>query len=155
MRGRTARSGSGWIVLGEVEGQQVFNIGVVRSLRQFGEDVLESRKRLNTAGSTGDRTDIFVFNSLRDSAKGANRDVIRDFVPGTDVIQLSGIDANATLNGDQAFSWSGQQASAHGLWTVQSGANRLVRGDVDGDGIHDFEIQVNGVTSLTADDFIL
>ncbi|WP_323010814.1 calcium-binding protein [Paracoccus sp. (in: a-proteobacteria)] len=107
----------------------------------------------NLTGGTG--ADTFVFNTIQEAGKGATRDVITDFVSGTDTIQLSSIDANTSASGNQAFHWSGAQASAYGVWSVQSGGNRVVRGDVNGDGVFDFEIQLNGVSHLTADDFIL
>ncbi|HWL56778.1 MAG TPA: calcium-binding protein [Paracoccus sp. (in: a-proteobacteria)] len=103
----------------------------------------------------GAGADTFIFNTIQESGKGAARDVIADFVSGVDTIQLSAIDANSTIAGNQAFHWSGAQASAYGVWSVQSGNNRLVRGDTNGDGVFDFEIQLNGVSRLTANDFIL
>jgi len=99
--------------------------------------------------------DTFVFNTLQESGKGATRDVITDFVSGVDTLQLSAIDANTTIAGNQAFNWAGAQASAYSVWSVQSGNSRIVRGDTNGDGVFDFEIQLGGVSHLTANDFIL
>ncbi|MFH5773106.1 calcium-binding protein [Paracoccus sp. NGMCC 1.201697] len=99
--------------------------------------------------------DTFIFNAVQESGKGAARDVITDFVSGFDTLQLSAIDANTTIAGNQAFHWSGAQASAYGVWSVQAGNSRIVRGDTNGDGLFDFEIQLNGVSRLTAHDFML
>ncbi len=46
--------------------------------------------------------DVLRFSSYSDSG-----DIIRDFVRGEDRIDLSAIDANATLAGDQAFEFRG------------------------------------------------
>ena len=44
----------------------------------------------------------FIFND-GDTGLGGLRDRIQDFQQGTDVIDLSGIDANATTAGNDAF----------------------------------------------------
>jgi hypothetical protein len=49
--------------------------------------------------------DIFDFNALSEMGlTSATWDVINDFAPGLDRIDVSTIDANAGLAGDQAFS---------------------------------------------------
>ncbi len=106
-------------------------------------------------GANDGDADIFVFTAITDSAKGAARDVIFDFVSGTDDIDLAGMDANATLGGNQAFTWGGTTAAANAVWYTVSGASVLLRGDVNGDGIFDFEIQIAGVNTLAATDVIL
>jgi serralysin len=54
--------------------------------------------------------DTFVFSALSDSA-GASIDVLADFSTAqNDKINLSAIDANSLLAGDQAFSWVGTGA---------------------------------------------
>ena len=50
--------------------------------------------------------DVFDFNDTNESVVGVNRDVITDFLSGTDKIDLSGIDARTGgfgSNGNQAF----------------------------------------------------
>lgn len=107
-------------------------------------------------GGTNDGArDVFIFNTIGHSVRGADRDVIIDFDAGIDDIYLAQIDANSTAAGNQAFAWSGTTAHAHSLWTVQLGENSLVRGDVNGDGRFDFEIEVQDVTDLSVNDFIL
>ena len=99
--------------------------------------------------------DEFVFNSVGDTGVGAARDSVYDFVSGTDDIRLSSIDANSFSGGNQSFTFSGTTASAFGVWYAVLGTGVVVRGDVNGDGVRDFEIQVVGVTSLQASDFLL
>jgi Ca2+-binding RTX toxin-like protein len=53
--------------------------------------------------SGGQGADSFVVAALTDSAPSA-RDLITDFVPGSDIIDLSAIDANTSTKGNQAFS---------------------------------------------------
>jgi serralysin len=103
--------------------------------------------------SGGAGTDIFDFNSVKDSFSSA-RDTIQDFVRGVDCIDLRTIDANAAAGGDQAFSFIGNKA-----FTGQSGqlnfASNMLLGDVNGDKIADFRINVTGITTLAAADFHL
>lgn len=107
-------------------------------------------------GGTNDGArDVFVFNDIGHSVRGAGRDAILDFSAGSDDIYLAQIDANTAAAGNQAFAWNGTTARANGLWTVQVGDNRLVRGDVDGDGNFDFEIEIRNVNNLSVNDFIL
>ncbi|SEN35837.1 Ca2+-binding protein, RTX toxin-related [Paracoccus alcaliphilus] len=99
--------------------------------------------------------DTFVFQNFNDSRTGAsNRDVILDFTRGQDRLDLSALDANTRLAGNQDFSFNGTQAAAHSVWFVQQGNNVILRGDHNGDGSHDFEIQLNSIARLTVDDFI-
>lgn len=100
--------------------------------------------------------DVFVFNALNDSATGGpTRDVISDFASGVDDISLTAIDANTALAGNQAFSFNGATAKAYAVWYVDIGTDLVVQGDVNGDTVADFEIQVAGIDSITAGDFIL
>ncbi|EYD76047.1 hypothetical protein Rumeso_02476 [Rubellimicrobium mesophilum DSM 19309] len=124
---------------------------------QAGADTLHGgRGRDLMAGGNDEARDVFIFDSAADSALGATeRDIINDFTRGVDEIDLRSIDANTDAGGNQAFSWSGTGAEAHGVWVVESGADLLLRGDVDGDGRADFEIQVNDIQSLGANDLLL
>jgi serralysin len=104
-------------------------------------------------GGTGN--DRFVFTALSDSPT-SGQDRISGFVVG-DLIDLSGIDADAVTGGDQAFSFIGTAAfSAAGqLRYANVGGVLQVTGDVDGDGTADFRIDVTGVSSLASSDFTL
>lgn len=107
--------------------------------------------------------DTFVFKAVSDmGTNAANRDVITDFVKGQDKIDLSAIDANSKIAGDQAFSFlaTDNQSFTHKVgevaWHIDAATNQtVIQGDMNGDGVHDFEIQLTGQIHLTASDFIL
>ncbi len=90
----------------------------------------------------GAGTDVFVFTELADSLPGAARDVITDFERGVDRIDLSAIDANvATVEIDRFTFVSGAQFSM--VAGELRRANGLIEGDVDGDGVADFQIELS------------
>jgi Ca2+-binding RTX toxin-like protein len=107
----------------------------------------------------GAGVDVFDVDALTDSAPGANRDVITDFVHLEDRIDLAGIDANTKTAGDQAFtSFVGTQASTTtpgALGYYVSGGNTIIRGNVDADTVWEFEIQLNGLKTVSLADFVL
>ena len=83
---------------------------------------------------------------------------LEDLVRGEDLIDLSAIDANANNDGNQAFNYIGNakfSGAARELRAFKDGDDMRVAGDVDGDGTADFQIQVEGLSGLGADDFIL
>ena len=99
--------------------------------------------------------DVFIFRSTDETVNGAQRDRIYQFDSGEDDIHLRLMDANANLAGDQNFGFSSTGAAANSVWVQDVGINILVRGDVNGDTIHDFEIFIASVDNLFASDFIL
>jgi Ca2+-binding RTX toxin-like protein len=100
--------------------------------------------------------DAFVFNSLAESTVAAP-DTITDFSWAQgDYIDLGAIDANALLDGDQAFNLIGASAFSHQAGELRyqiSGTTLTVYGDVNGDGVADFALKLANVTSLSATDF--
>ena len=105
--------------------------------------------------------DRFVFASLADSGGGDQNlpsDLIRDFVQGEDRIVLAAIDAKAATVGNEAFTFIGAAAftAAGQLHAIRNTAtNRtLIEGDVDGDRLADFQLQLVGLKTMVAADFI-
>ena len=107
-----------------------------------------------TGGSGADR---FVFTVIEETAVGAGRDVISDFVAGIDRIVLSTIDADTTRNGNQTFNFIGAEdfTGAGQLRAFASNGNTIVAGDINGDGFADFEIQLTGIHVIAGADFVL
>ncbi|MBD9525827.1 calcium-binding protein [Paracoccus sp. PAR01] len=118
-----------------------------------GNDTLDGGRGVDTM-TGGQGVDVFVF-ATGVTGKGTNRDQITDFQRGIDDLDLQGVDANSAVAGNQALDLSGGAARAHAVWQVRSGDMTLIRGDVNGDTIFDFEIQLNGSTRLGSGDFLL
>ena len=109
------------------------------------------------AGGSG--SDRFVFRPGDfGGADAASADRIIDFGDADgDRIHLSLIDADSTAAGDQAFSWLGDGAFtgvAGQLRYEQVDGNTYVSGDVNGDGIADFMIRLDGLIDLGTNDFL-
>jgi Ca2+-binding RTX toxin-like protein len=86
-------------------------------------------------------------------------DEITDFaqVDG-DLIDLSAVDASTKAAGDQAFAFIGAapfHKVAGELRYQQIDGNNYIYGDTNGDSISDFTIQLDGLLTPTAKDFIL
>lgn len=122
-----------------------------------GDDVLIGNWNADTlAGGNG--ADQFQYTSTDDS-RWDGYDLITDFASGTDLIDLSRIDANTGASGQQAFSWIGTSAFSNVAgqlrYEITSAGTRLVSGDTDGDGQPDLQIEVQTSSSLAAADFVL
>lgn len=94
-------------------------------------------------GGSGD--DQFVYASLDDSTVAlSGRDTIGDLGKG-DGIDLSAIDANTTLAGDQAFTKVAAFTGVAGQLTLTAaGKSTLLQVDVNGDGVADMAITLSG-----------
>jgi serralysin len=104
----------------------------------------------------GAGTDRFDFNTKAETPGGAGRDIIQGFSRAQgDRIDLSTIDADTSANpGNDKFAFFGAEAFHGGGGEVRF-AGGIVRGDINGDRVADFEIKVNGISSLVAADFVL
>ena len=113
-------------------------------------------KDMLTGGAGADR---FVFTAGSHSVVGANADRITDFSQAQgDRVDLSALDANSGVAGDQAFSFIGAGAFtgvAGQLHYVVSGGQTVISGDVNGDSAADFNIVLTGALSPVAGDFVL
>ncbi|OWJ61998.1 calcium-binding protein [Inquilinus limosus] len=123
-----------------------------------GNDVLVGAGGADTlTGEAG--ADRFVYGSAAQSPTGTGGDRITDFSHAQgDRIDLSAIDANVTVAGDQAFTFIGT-----GLYTgvagqlryAVSGGVTTIAGDLNGDRTSDFAITLTGAIGLQAGDFVL
>ncbi|MEY4980086.1 MAG: hypothetical protein RLZZ352_2356 [Pseudomonadota bacterium] len=92
-------------------------------------------------GGTGN--DIFDFNALSELGLGvAARDVITDFTVGQDKLDLSTIDTNTVLAGDQAFAFVTSFTTTAGQVRYSGG---IVYLNTDADVDAEFEIALTGV----------
>jgi hypothetical protein len=101
----------------------------------------------------GGGADVFRYDEVADSVLNG-RDTINGFTSGTDKIDLSRIDANALVAGDQAFKFGtgnftgAGAASAGELRVTGDGSFWIIQGDTDGDGGADFLIFGNSPGSI-------
>ena len=125
-------------------------LGNDRMMGGFGKDQM--------TGGMG--ADHFVFTNRLDSGAGpVGRDVITDFNRAQgDKINLSALDANLRLSGNQAFEFVGTDGfsgSAGELRYQQSNGTTLVFADSDGDRRADFSIELSRQVTLHENDFFL
>ncbi|CAN7360536.1 M10 family metallopeptidase C-terminal domain-containing protein [Devosia sp. LjRoot3] len=115
----------------------------------------------------GADNDTFIFTATSEMGNTTTtRDVITDFTPGQDKFDFSAIDANTLLLGNQAFSFLAPQGAAFtGVrgqlqWRVEDPAGTtndktIVLGDINGDRVADFQVELTGLIQLGVGDFIL
>lgn len=118
----------------------------------------------------GAGADQFDFNAITETGKTTiTRDIISDFTHNntlalSDRIDLATIDANTALAGDQAFVWKATAAfsgTAGQLRYFQENPlgtasdKTIIEGDINGDRLFDFQIELTGLKALVAADFIL
>ena len=125
-----------------------------------GDDVLNGGGgKDNLQGNAG--ADRFVFSSIQDSGIGTNADRIGDFSHGqNDRIDLRLVDADTLVGGDQAFAFIGTGLYTHTAgelrFAVNAGGNTVtLAGDIDGDGVSNFQIVLGGIAGLLAADILL
>ncbi|MGN7161222.1 cadherin domain-containing protein [Sphingomonas sp. SAFR-052] len=149
----TLNGGDGNDTLEGGDGKDVLNGGNGDDLLIGGDD------RDMMTGGMGN--DIFRFDRTGDSLTHSSlRDVITDFSRGADRIDLSAIDANSRLRGDQAFSLigTGRFTDAgqirYSYERIDGKDYTIVEGTTNG-WIADFSIALEGRHALTASDFFL
>jgi Ca2+-binding RTX toxin-like protein len=105
----------------------------------------------------GSGVDTFAFGAGA-TGPGADADRITDFAIGSDKIDLSALDANAGVAGDQAFAFLGTAAfsgTAGELRYFKTGGDTWLQMDTDGDGLANMEIVLGGQPTVLTSDFVL
>ncbi|MEA3054562.1 MAG: serralysin [Sphingomonadales bacterium] len=115
-----------------------------------GNDVLDGAKGddIYTGGAGADE---FRISEL------GGKDKITDFTSGVDKIRLSEIDANSGVAGNQAFTFIGNSAFhnvAGELRSFTQGGDHMFAGDVNGDGVADFTINIGTANAVVSDFFL-
>ncbi|HET9811995.1 MAG TPA: M10 family metallopeptidase C-terminal domain-containing protein [Sphingomicrobium sp.] len=144
-----ARSGSGNDVLIGNDAANVLSSGAGgdRLTGNGGDDVLIGGAGTDTlTGGAG--ADTFRFDSLADSSVGTGRDVIADFVHGSDKIDFGALGAS-TFVGNAAFSGAAGEVRAASFT-----GTTIVEVDSDGDGSADLQVELAGAVSLDSRDFV-
>ncbi len=128
-----------------------------------GNDILIGGANKDTmTGGAG--LDDFDFDKVTEIGIGGTRDRITDLVHVQDDIDLSTIDAKAGVSGNNSFKFIGAQAfhnvtgELHYFRINATGTandKTIVEGDINGDGRADFQIELTGLKTLSAGDFIL
>lgn len=134
-----------------------------------GNDVLrgDAGQDILIGGAGADKFDFNVINETGIIA--TTRDIIADFthnakVSLSDIVDLSTIDANSSRAGDQAFVWkktaafSGTAGELRYFQENPGGSaydKTIVEGDINGDKVADFQIELTGLKALVKADFIL
>jgi serralysin len=109
----------------------------------------------------GAGSDTFDFNALDETGLiSATWDVISDFVHGTDKIDLSTLDADTALAGDQAFTDPVLGGTFSGVFASPGDLNfdtvaHVLYGNTDADTAAEFAIELVWVATLTAADLFL
>ncbi|WP_417581806.1 peroxidase family protein [Pelagibacterium sp.] len=129
--------------------------GIENVVTGSGNDTITASTAVNIIdGGTGN--DVFVF----DSVAAANGDTIVGFEAG-DKLDLSAIDSNAGLVGNQSFTLvNGGQSAGIGQLLVThetraDGDYTVVEGNVDSGAEADFKISIKGTHDLVSTDFSL
>jgi len=84
-------------------------------------------------------------------------DTITDFLRGTDKLDLRSFDPDTVTTGDQAMTFIGDTAFSHSAGQVRTYVDHnvnFVAGDIDGDGVADFIVNL-GQVHLTSSDILL
>ncbi|MCJ7799900.1 MAG: M10 family metallopeptidase C-terminal domain-containing protein, partial [Polaromonas sp.] len=128
-----------------------------------GDDILTGGTGADTlTGGLG--IDVFDYNAINESGVGAAaRDVIADFLSGTDKLDFSTMDANAGAAGNQAFTFNTTAGAAftgaaqltYHYETLGLQEYTVVAGNVNANLNTDFQVALVGHHTLSAADFVL
>jgi len=104
----------------------------------------------------GGSADIFIFTSLGETGTIAlEADIIMDFTNGVDRIDLSGIDADAATDADDAFTTLIGAEDVFDTAGQLKLVNGVLYGNTDEDALPEFAIVLTGVTRIGLPDLLL
>ena len=100
--------------------------------------------------------DVFRFGKAVDAGLGLKSDVIADFDGASgDLIDLSAIDAKASVAGNDAFTLLAEAPVPGGASGVLWFVDGVLYGSTDNDVAAEFQIELTGVTSLAAENLVV
>lgn len=148
----TLNGGAGNDHLTDFDGGSVLNGGDGNDLLEavenfFGDAILNGGAGADTLDAFGGPGSDFTFdyNAVTDSPAGTGRDRIIGFnAESNDQIDLTTIDANTLVAGNQAFIFGGAFTAGHLRYV-----GGVLQGNTDGDAAAEFEIQLVGAPALT------
>jgi Ca2+-binding RTX toxin-like protein len=129
-----------------VSGNMYFTLDSIENITtRMGADTIWVSTAQNHI-TTGTGTDKVAWRSLAEIGKGEAGDHILDWASG-DTLDVSRIDANTKLTGNQAFVWAeaftGQAGQIVATWDAANGVSH-VQFDVNGDKIADADLWLHG-----------
>lgn len=169
----TGGSGSDVIIGNDVANRLVGGLGADKLTGGFGNDRLDGGVSADTLSGQGGNdllfggggadtmnggggSDVFDYTRLNDTGSTiGTADTITGFGSGADTIDLSTLDADAVLAGNQAFTFIGANAfsgNASGQVRFEAG---VLYGSTDADTAAEFVIRLTGVDAITAADLLL
>lgn len=159
LTGNAALNGTGNTLANQITG----NSGANRLIGQAGNDTLigGDGNDILMGGAGKDElvgglgNDYFKFNKLNESGINSTVcDVVSGFVRGQDKIDLSGLDANVSVVGNQAFVNFVDVATAFSKAGQLKYEDGVLYANTDADASAEFSIALTGVTTLTMVDII-
>jgi Ca2+-binding RTX toxin-like protein len=111
----------------------------------------------------GAGSDVFVWTTAAESGSSTSRDLVTDFTPGVDKIDISVFDANTSLLalGTQNFIYDGlatssTTATGHLHYRHDTAANiTYVEGNINSNSTLEFQVKLAGILTLSSADFVL
>jgi len=151
---------------GKIENATLSGIGDVNATGNAGANILIGNAGANvlTGGAGidtltgGNGADTFAFALGDTGSTLGHRDRITDFTVGTDKIDVSAIDADPTTVGHDKFifvgntAFDGQLGEIHTVYDAVHNVT-IVEGDIDGDKVADFGIELSGNLNVSVKDF--
>ena len=121
-----------------------------------GDDIIRGGLGKDTLTGNGG-ADTYQYLNAADSQAGANRDIITDW-SSDDKLDLSALDASPA-GGVQGFTFVGYGSTSHTMNSGElkyyhTGGKTYLLGETTGDGLADFQIELNGLQNLNTNNFV-
>lgn len=105
-------------------------------------------------GGVDTQRDVFIFDRVADSRALGPIDVIFDFRPGIDRVDLSGLNETQKAYGAHTIANGGVHSGAYMAWWYKSSGSVILNADTTGDGVADFSVRIAATAALTSGDVL-